>query len=159
MKMNVGLEINQSKGDRKAAWKAIKTASGRSDLALKNLRISDAMLGHVSTMTHLKEIDLYSSSGFTAEGIQHLYRLPRLEKLCLSDTNVTDSGLAGIEPLTSLKDLHLWRTEVTDAGLLHLRCLSSLSWLGLSGCKGVTNASMVHVGKLTGLRCFGWMAR
>ncbi|CAI5484300.1 unnamed protein product [Closterium sp. Yama58-4] len=113
--------------------------------------LSDAMLAHVSTMKHLTSINLNSSSGFSAEGIKHLYSLPRLEMLYIAHTNVSDDALEGIGSLVCLKILVLGHTKVTDAGLQHLTDLPSLKALGLSGCKGVTSAGVVHVGRLTGL--------
>ncbi|CAI7836323.1 unnamed protein product, partial [Closterium sp. NIES-53] len=113
--------------------------------------LSDAMLAHVSTIKHLTAILLNFSSRFSVEGIKHLYRLPRLERLHLGHTIVSDNALEGIGSLTRLKTLGLGHTKVTDAGLRHLTALSSLEVLGLSVCTGVTNAGMVHVGRLTGL--------
>ncbi|CAI5458042.1 unnamed protein product [Closterium sp. Yama58-4] len=148
----IDLKIKESEGDQKTAWQRIKAASQRTALELENLsNVSDAMLAHVSTMTQLSKIVLYHSSGFSAEGIRHLYKLPKLETLDLRGTEVSDSALEGIGALTSLEDLLLHQTKVTDAGLPHLTGLSSLELLGLGGCKGVTNAGMVHVGRLTQL--------
>ncbi|CAI5462123.1 unnamed protein product [Closterium sp. Yama58-4] len=145
MKVDVDLQIRQSEGDQKTAWEQLKLQSRETDL----LGLSD---GHVSTIMHLKSIDLSSSSGFSAEGIKHLYRLPRLDTLSLERTDVSDSVLEGIGSLTSLRNLMLDDTKVTDAGLSHLTALSSLEVLSLSTCKGVTNTGMVHVGRLTGLK-------
>ncbi|CAI5480498.1 unnamed protein product [Closterium sp. Yama58-4] len=150
--VNVEVEINQSEGDQKTAWEDIKSASQGTELSLSQLKgLSDAMLAHVSTMSHLTSINLCCSSGFTAEGIKHLYMLPRLERLNLRRTGVSDSALEGIRSLVSLKKLYLYEAKMTDAGLLHLTALSSLKELELSECKGVTDAGMVHVGRLTGL--------
>ncbi|CAI5476876.1 unnamed protein product [Closterium sp. Yama58-4] len=154
LKQNVDLKIRQSESDQKTAWRAIKYESQEKKnlLELQGLHgLSDDILAHVSTMTHLKNLDLGSSSGFSAEGIKHLYRLPRLECLNLHCTDVSDSALEGIGSLTSLTDLYLRKTKVTDAGLAHLTGLSTLRLLYLSQNKGVTNAGMVHVGKLTEL--------
>ncbi|CAI5480691.1 unnamed protein product [Closterium sp. Yama58-4] len=152
MKLDVESKISESVGDQQPAWEAIKSASQVAQLDLKHLSyISDTMLGHVSTMTHLKKISLQSSSGFSEEGIKHLYRLPRLESLNVQFTDMSDSALKGIGSLISLKHLYLGRTNVTTGGLVHLTGLSSLKTLALTECKGVTNAGMVHVGRLTGL--------
>ncbi|CAI5460866.1 unnamed protein product [Closterium sp. Yama58-4] len=127
-------------------------ASPVSNLDLGNHHgLSDAMLGHVSTMTHLTSIDLEDSSGFSAEGIKHLYRLPRLEMLNLNGTDISDSALEGIGSLTRLKQLYLWQTNVTNAALLHFTALSSLKELDLSHCNGVSAAGVVHLGRLTRL--------
>ncbi|CAI5480515.1 unnamed protein product [Closterium sp. Yama58-4] len=152
LKSNIRLEIGQSEGNQKKALKAIKAALQETHLNLSNLHgVSDSILRLVSTITHLKSIDLCSTSGFTAEGIRHLYRLPQLEELELRCTDVTDSALEGVGSLVNLEILYLKLTKVTDAGLSHLRGLHSLKALGLGDCKGVTNAGMVHVGRLTGL--------
>ncbi|CAI5462124.1 unnamed protein product [Closterium sp. Yama58-4] len=151
-RQNVELEICEKYDHQKTAWKRIKAASRGPDMNLANLSgLSDAILCHVATMTQLKSVCLYKSSGFSAEGIKHLYRLPRLEKLSFHNTDVSDNALEGIGSLTRLKELYLNRTKVTDAGLLLLTALPSLELLGIFGCKGVSNAGMVHVGRLTGL--------
>ncbi|CAI7848498.1 unnamed protein product [Closterium sp. NIES-54] len=110
------------------------------------------MLAHVSTMTHLTSINLEYSSGFSANGIKHLYKLPQLEFLNLQGTDIS---LEGVGPLTSLRLLCLNHTKVTDAGLAHWTVLSSLEVLWVKACQGVTNADMVHVGRLTGLEVLG----
>ncbi|CAI5480707.1 unnamed protein product [Closterium sp. Yama58-4] len=150
--VNVELEIIQSKGPQKTAWERIKEASRATHLNLVGVRgFSDDIRAHVSTMTHLTSIGLYNSAGFSAEGIKHLYRLPQLELLSLGGTDVSNSTLEVICSLTSLKHLDLLGTKVTDAGLPHLTGLPSLNNRGLSCCEGVTDAGLVHVGRLTGL--------
>ncbi|CAI7738639.1 unnamed protein product, partial [Closterium sp. NIES-53] len=156
LKLNVEVEIRKSKGDRRAAWQAIKSVSRAilpSTLTMRRLLHgpSDAMLGHVSTMTHLEIIDLQYGSGFSAEGMKHLYTLPRLEMLVISHTDILDGALEGIGSMVSLRYLYLQATNVTDAGLPHLTGLSTLKFLWLTSCKGVTNAGMVHVGRMTEL--------
>ncbi|CAI5469217.1 unnamed protein product [Closterium sp. Yama58-4] len=147
-----GKTNRENTGPQKTAWERIKVASGGTKLSLTSLHgLSDDMLAHVSTMSHLKSIDLDSSSGFSAEGIKHLYMLPRLETLDLNNTKLDDSALEGIGSIVGLKHLYLHRTNVTDAGLPHFAHFSFLRKLRLSKCKGVTNAGMVHVGRLTGI--------
>ncbi|CAI5462117.1 unnamed protein product [Closterium sp. Yama58-4] len=151
LKLDVELQIRESEGHRKMAWEQIKAASQWPLLDLSCTGLSDDILAHVSTMTHLIFLNLTSCSGLSAEGMKHLYRLPRLESLDLDGTDVSDSALEGIGSLTSLKALTLDHTKVTDAGLLHLTALTSLTMLRLSWCKGVTDAGMVHVGRLSAL--------
>ncbi|CAI5460711.1 unnamed protein product [Closterium sp. Yama58-4] len=123
----------------------------RTSLQLKNLSsISDTALHVVSAMTHLKSIDLDKSSGFSAEGVKHLYRLPQKKRLSLMKTAVFDSHLEGIGAASSLERLYLSCTKVTDSGLQQLTGLA-LKTLELNGCQGVTAAGMAHVGKLRGL--------
>ncbi|CAI5480690.1 unnamed protein product, partial [Closterium sp. Yama58-4] len=113
--------------------------------------LSDTALRAVSTMTHLKKLWLNRSSGFSAEGVKHLYKLPKLEALDLRKTSVSDGALEGIGGMSSLEWLVLDSANVTDAGLLHLTGLSSLKLLSIFDCKGVTSAAMQHVGRLTSL--------
>ncbi|CAI5476855.1 unnamed protein product [Closterium sp. Yama58-4] len=125
----------------------------RTILDLKDLsNLSDLALHVVSTMAHLKKIWLNKSSGFSAEGIKHLYRLPQeLTSLDLKETPVSDGALEGIGGVRRLEWLVVSSTNVTDAGLLHLTGLSSLKVLSISGCKGVTSAGMERVGGLASL--------
>ncbi|CAI7892614.1 unnamed protein product [Closterium sp. NIES-54] len=121
-------------------------------LDLKGLSgLSDTLLGHVATMTHLKHVHIDGSSGFTSDGIKELYFLPQLERLELKSSIVTDNTLDSIGRVRTLKYLYLNRTEVTDSGLLHSTCLTSLKTLILYKCWKVICAGMVHVGRMTSL--------
>ncbi|CAI5458033.1 unnamed protein product [Closterium sp. Yama58-4] len=129
----------------------INSALKGTTVDLKNLtNVTDAILGYVSTMTHLKVVELDKSSGFTTEGVKQLYKLPKLEKLNLLHIGIPDNALEGIGSASSLTNLDITNTKVTDAGLLQLVDVVSLKLLILD-CKGVTNAGMEHVGKLTNL--------
>ena len=54
-------------------------------------------------------------------GLVHLHRLPRLQRINLAGTNVTDAGLVYLKDLTHLKELTLTDTKVTDAGVAKLQ--------------------------------------
>ncbi|CAI5464699.1 unnamed protein product [Closterium sp. Yama58-4] len=144
-------ELGQLKCGVEKIWEAIFSATpARTSLDAKNIScLSDAALGRISTMQHLQSIGLDGSSGFTAEGIKQLYRLPQLRGLDMRNTPISDDALHGIGVLSStLHILSLVGTTVTDAALHHVAALSSLTLLDLVGCRGVTSAGMVHVGKL-----------
>ncbi|CAI5462138.1 unnamed protein product [Closterium sp. Yama58-4] len=150
--VDVGKEVRKSTGVLKETWQRIQSAADEMDLNLGRLScLSDAILAHVSTMAHLKTIDLDGSSGFTAEGISYLFCLPRLAELDLRNTSVSDAALEGIKAASSLEYLSLVSTNVSNTGLQHLTALATLKSVWLDKCKGVTNAGMVHVGKLSGL--------
>ncbi|CAI5458035.1 unnamed protein product [Closterium sp. Yama58-4] len=158
LKLDVELEIRQSEGEQRNAWQKINLASQDSSLNLNGFRnLSDAILGHVCTMTHLRTIYLCHASGLSADGMGYLYKLPQLQDLDLSFAAIPDSALECIGSVSSLVSLKLGQTKVTDAGLAHLTRLSSLETLLLNGCKGVTSAGMVHVGRLTSLTSL-WLA-
>ncbi|CAI5480698.1 unnamed protein product [Closterium sp. Yama58-4] len=152
IEVDVEKKVRKSEGVLKQTWQRILSAADEMDLNLGRLScLSDAILAHVSTMTHLKTIDLDGSAGFTAEGISYLFCLPRLAELDLRNTAVSDAALEGIKAASSLEYLSLVSTHVSNTGLQHLTALATLKSVWLDKCKGVTNAGMVHVGRLIGL--------
>lgn len=66
-----------------------------------------------------------------AEELQALARMPRLARLSLQTTDVTDDVLRFVGALTGLSSLDLSATEITDAGLVHLAPLAKLEHLRL----------------------------
>jgi uridylate kinase len=71
-------------------------------------------------------------------------KLPRVSKLFLTATAVTDSGLETIGTMTDLVALKLDGTQVTDAGLVHLKSLSKLRTLEVRST-GVTDAGAAEL--------------
>ncbi|CAI5458031.1 unnamed protein product [Closterium sp. Yama58-4] len=142
--------------ESKQTWEAILLAWSRNSpfrtiLELKNLSsISDTALSHASAMPCLTSIDLDKSSGFSAEGMKHLYKLPQLQRLSLRTVAVSDDHLEGIAAASKLQNISLTNSKVTDAGLQLLTGLP-LKTLELNCCQGVTAAGMAHVGRVTGL--------
>jgi hypothetical protein len=57
-----------------------------------------------------------------------------LERLNLSQTQITDAGLANLYGM-KIGTLDVSRTRVTDAGLAKLRGIKSLQWLWLRGTR------------------------
>ncbi|CAI5480706.1 unnamed protein product [Closterium sp. Yama58-4] len=127
MKLRVDFNISQSDSDTKEAWEAIKSASKETYLSMENYHgLSGDILEHVSSMTHLTSIFLGGSSGYSAEGITHLYRLPRLVELGLDATVISDSALEGIGSLTTLQLLFLMVTKTCGRFHTPYRCFSRL---------------------------------
>ncbi|CAI5462509.1 unnamed protein product [Closterium sp. Yama58-4] len=152
LRLNVEQRFQQSMGNSRTMWQRIKLASQETNLDLGNLTcLSDAILGHASTMAHLKSLQLRQSSGFNAAAVNFLFRLPLLESLDVCRTVVDDSSLVEIGAVRWLAHLDVSYTRVTDTGLRHLTSLSRLKSLYIAACKSVTSAGMVHVGRLTGL--------
>jgi hypothetical protein len=77
--------------------------------------------------------------------------LPRLRRLCLSHTPVSDASLARLEGWTGLQMLDLSHTTISDAGLEHLKGLTSLQSLHLYVTK-VTGPGLAHLKGLVNLR-------
>lgn len=65
--------------------------------------------------------------------LAYLARLPKLERLDLSGTDLTDAGLGFLRGLTHLVRLDVSDTKVTDAGLVALQELPALRKLTVTG--------------------------
>jgi hypothetical protein len=71
-----------------------------------------------------------SETQVTDQGLQHLARLTRLEKLDLSDTKITDPGLVHLAGLTELRELNLLQSHgIKGDGLKYLANLKKLEQL------------------------------
>jgi hypothetical protein len=68
----------------------------------------------------------------TDHGLKHLVGLSNLTHLSLRDTEISDAGVEHLGRLKQLKSLDLWNTRITDAGLVHLEGLKQLKQLTLS---------------------------
>jgi len=80
-----------------------------------------------------------------------LARLPKLERLDLSHTRITDEGLLHLKPARQIKDLNLYYAEqVTDQGITAIREWKTLKRLNLRGTR-VSDGSLAIVGGLTQL--------
>ena len=94
-------------------------------------------------------------SGTTDAELERLVEeWPRLRKLWLFETKITDAGLDHLKGLTQLQDLELHKARITDAGLKQLKGLTQLRELELYGTK-ITDAGLVHLRGLTNLRYLG----
>ena len=80
-----------------------------------------------------------------------LARLPKLERLDLSHTRITDEGLLHLKPARQIKDLNLYYAEqVTDQGMTAIRDWKQLKRLNLRGTR-VSDGSLAIIGGLTQL--------
>jgi beta-lactamase regulating signal transducer with metallopeptidase domain/Leucine-rich repeat (LRR) protein len=103
----------------------------------------------VDSLPRLTRLNL-GGTPITDAGLAHIRRLTGLHHLVLLGTQITDAGLADIESLTELQYLLLAGTRITDAGLEHLKGLRKLSALGLERTQ-ITDAGLEHLQGLKGL--------
>ncbi len=115
-----------------------------------NKDLSNADLERFKGLTTLQRLFL-SDTQITDAGLTHLRRMTRLESLFLDRTEVTDAGLAHFSGLARLQVLSLTETQVTDAGLAHLPSLAPLQRLYLNETQ-ITDAGLVHLAAMTSLR-------
>jgi len=107
-------------------------------LTLLSLRWSNIGPRQMEIVSHCKALDdlnLSRNGMVNDECVKYLSRLPRLAKLNLSETSVTDSGLAALSKCPNLTLLNLGTSKVTDAGLKQLATLKKLSILDINNTK------------------------
>ena len=80
-------------------------------------------------------------SDTTDADVKHVKSLPKLRRLSLAETKITDAALMDLKEATNLEWLELHHCAITDAGLAHLKALKKLKHLDLSGTK-VTKAGI-----------------
>lgn len=120
--LTTGAVAASAEGDRK------KDANRDNPESVAALRRLGAGLS--TRARHVVSVDLAGNS--RAHGaLAHLIGLPRLQRLSLRGTEITDADLAALEDLTVLQQLDLTGTKITNQGLIHLRALTKLSVLGL----------------------------
>ena len=109
-------------------------------LTLNKSGVSDKELAVIAGCKELRELVLPEST-ITDAGLVEIEKLPKLEKLDISDAaKVTDKGIAHIVKLERLEELFLNKTSITDKGLLELKPLEGLRALSVGGTK-VTQAA------------------
>ncbi len=69
----------------------------------------------------------------------------------LAETDFGDRGMAAIARVPRLAKLNLWLTQVTDAGVAELAGKTSLTHLNLDNCPAVTDASIDAIATLNQL--------
>ena len=86
--------------------------------------------------------------------MQHLAGFPKLRRLSLQSTDVTDAGMPHLAGLAELKTLSLESTSVSNYGLDHLRELKRLENLNVmyTRCNGLLNAEHLVGLKKPGVR-------
>ncbi|KAI3907053.1 hypothetical protein MKX01_027954 [Papaver californicum] len=110
-------------------------------MSLRTLNLADcrainsSALWPIAGMETLKEVDLSRCVKVNDAGIRHLLSVPNLEKLCISETGVTENGVALLCTLVNLSKLDLGGLPVTDRALSSLQVLTKLDHLDLWGSK------------------------
>lgn len=115
-------------------------------------RITDAGVSHLSRLPKLERICL-TFSQIGDEGVRVLAQLPRIQFINVQGGHFTDRGLEFLKDKGQLRELSigLGPTTVTDAGLRHLRGLINLEVLDLRDTE-ITDNGLVHLKGLTKLK-------
>ncbi|MAV34073.1 MAG: hypothetical protein CMJ59_01325 [Planctomycetaceae bacterium] len=76
-----------------------------------------------------------------------LLKGPRMERLNLEGTSISDAALAHIGSFKNLRELDLSKTGIGDTGLAHLKTLSQLEVLYLTGTQ-ITDRGLIQLAQL-----------
>lgn len=77
-------------------------------------------------------LQMWDASRFEESALAELRHFPKLRRLVLDGTPISNAGLANLPPLKELQYLSLKRTKITGASLPHLKPLNELRALDLS---------------------------
>ncbi|HEX3659085.1 MAG TPA: hypothetical protein VHV55_25075 [Pirellulales bacterium] len=77
-------------------------------------------------------VSLYGTAATDADVASIVSKLPKLQELNLSRTQISDQSLAAVAKLTKLAELELSECNITDAGLPQLEPLTKLAKLNLA---------------------------
>jgi hypothetical protein len=99
--------------------------------------MTDDVLRRIAELDHVTSLSLGGSRELTDEGLQHLARMPQLERLDLSEYpggKLTDRGLEVLAHLPNLRTFAMtWQRGITDAGVANLRFCERLERVNLMG--------------------------
>jgi hypothetical protein len=117
-------------------------------ICLRGTRVTGSFLSEMVT-PRLERVSL-AATNVTDANVGLLNKWPALKVLDLSETNVSDEGLGQLGTLSSLEVCDLCDTYITDAGLRHMGRFNKLRALWLCGTK-VTDQGLGHLERLTQL--------
>ena len=117
----------------------------------ENQQKTDKALAHLPDFPRLKRL-LVTETQVSDEGLEFVGRLPELEELFIWDgATITDKGVAHLRTLRKLKFLLLSSTAITDEAISHLSAMSSIETLLLDS-NGLTDKSLEYASNLPRLR-------
>ena len=116
--------------------------------------MTDAVLERLAQLDLVTSLHLESSRRVTDEGLRHLARMQRLERLDLSGCSITDTGLAVLRQLPALREFYLYHHHgISDAGLANLAFCEQIERVDLLGSHAGDGVIRALTGK-TKLRHF-----
>jgi hypothetical protein len=96
--------------------------------------MTDAALARIADLVHVTSLGLEGSRQITDQGLQHLARMPQLERLNLTGVKVTDEGLEVLRRLPNLREFTMtWHRWSSDEGLANLASCQRLERVDVMG--------------------------
>lgn len=112
--------------------------------------MTDATLERLAQLDLATSLDLAGSRRVSDAGLQHVARMPRLERLNLSGCDITDHGLAALRELPKLREFYLYHHRgISDEGLAHLAVCEQLERVHLAGSHSGDGTIRALTGKPT----------
>jgi hypothetical protein len=115
------------------------------------LSVEDADLESLRLSPRLRKINL-ARSAVTDDGMRHLAALANLRELSLWRTAITNAGIAELTGLKKLESLSLSQTAVSDDGLRSVALMKRLRDLDLEGDVQITGAGLSYLTALPNLK-------
>ncbi len=106
------------------------------------------IVGELTSLTHLYAWD---AARVTDAGVSHLSGLANLQTLHLSYSQIGDESLRVLSKLPRLQELAAPGSRFTDRGLAYLKDATGLEQLSVGNARKITDAGMIHLGRLTNL--------
>ncbi|QDU63997.1 Leucine Rich repeats (2 copies) [Planctomycetes bacterium Pan216] len=120
-------------------------------LSLRDDCITEEVFSRLHALPRLKRVSL-SGSHITDAGLEYLADECQLEELNLrSCKEITDEGMRHLATMTSLRRLDLSDTNIGDVGLEHLTSLGDLEKLDLHSTR-ITDAGLAKITSLSKLK-------
>jgi hypothetical protein len=113
------------------------------DVDCRNIRIDASVVEAISSLPEVSTWDCFSCV-FEPDAFKHLYAMPNLRALNLTDSNIGDSDLVYLRAMENLELLSLDKSNVSDKGIVHLAALKKLRVVNLGGTK-VTQTGREHL--------------
>ena len=102
-------------------------------------------------LTRLEEFDADEAGGVDDSVMEGLKDAPRLKKIVVKETRVSDKGLAHIADVRSLESLDLNDTKITSAGIANLVGLPALTRLNLAET-AIDDDAIPHLSRMSQLK-------
>ena len=109
--------------NRRSGWQGKIDKVKCLDLCYSNVR--DSRINRLSSLPALEELSVDSCLAVSDVSLGHLVNndvIPNLQRLDLSDTNVSDAGMVHIAKMKHLTHLSLFYCNISNRGLLRMCC-------------------------------------
>ena len=130
------------------SWKACRSCAGCTSASRTLPTTICRIVGELTSLTHLYAWD---AARVTDAGVSHLSGLANLQTLHLSYSQIGDESLRVLSKLPRLQELAAPGSRFTDRGLAYLKDATGLEQLSVGNARKITDAGMIHLGRLTNL--------